>query len=198
MSFSLYPFINSSGQAYSLALFQSECGSSPFEYFKTVSTQGSNCIQCQIRFNHAIRRSFEGHFHCYQFISLSRLYMVPMFSPPGVGYAAAVIAAWLNVYYIIVLAWALFYLFHSFRRILPWSTCDNWWNTGPCRSDYDKVVECQVNSTYNFTSDEFMDQSPAEKLSTMVTVFTNLTNQTGCNFTQVNHTSPVREFWEWV
>ena len=52
------------------------------------------------------------------------------------GYAAAVAAAWLNIFYIVVLAWALFYLFHSFQSPLPWSTCDNWWNTPNCRSEY--------------------------------------------------------------
>ena len=52
------------------------------------------------------------------------------------GYAAAVAAAWLNIFYIVVLAWALFYLFHSFRSPLPWATCDNWWNTDTCRSEY--------------------------------------------------------------
>jgi solute carrier family 6 (neurotransmitter transporter, GABA) member 1 len=57
----------------------------------------------------------------------------------GVGYAAAVMAFWLNTYYIIVLAWGLYYLFHSFSFELPWSTCDNWWNTENCISNYNNV-----------------------------------------------------------
>ncbi|PNJ15438.1 SLC6A13 isoform 5 [Pongo abelii] len=36
----------------------------------------------------------------------------------------------LNVYYIIVLAWALFYLFSSFTIDLPWGGCHHEWNTG--------------------------------------------------------------------
>ena len=52
----------------------------------------------------------------------------------GVGYAAAIMAFWLNTYYIIVLAWALFYLWHSIAVELPWSTCNNWWNTAKCVS----------------------------------------------------------------
>ena len=40
-----------------------------------------------------------------------------------------------NVYYIVVLCWALHYLFSSFTSgELPWSTCDNWWNTEHCIS----------------------------------------------------------------
>uniref|UniRef100_A0A4W5R8L2 Transporter n=1 Tax=Hucho hucho TaxID=62062 RepID=A0A4W5R8L2_9TELE len=49
--------------------------------------------------------------------------MCPMFE--GVGIASQVIVAYLNIYYIVVLAWGLFYLFNSFRNPLPWSTCDN-------------------------------------------------------------------------
>ena len=48
----------------------------------------------------------------------------------GVGYATQVIVALLNFYYIVVLAWAIFYLSHSFTWDLPWASCNNTWNTG--------------------------------------------------------------------
>ncbi|XP_054655839.1 sodium- and chloride-dependent betaine transporter-like isoform X3 [Dunckerocampus dactyliophorus] len=54
----------------------------------------------------------------------------PMFQ--GVGIASLIIVIYLNIYYIVVLAWALFYLFNSFQSPLPWSTCENWWNTDVC------------------------------------------------------------------
>uniref|UniRef100_UPI003AAF3463 sodium- and chloride-dependent GABA transporter 2-like n=1 Tax=Centroberyx gerrardi TaxID=166262 RepID=UPI003AAF3463 len=34
--------------------------------------------------------------------------------------------------YIIILAWALFYLVFSFSAELPWSSCNNFWNTDNC------------------------------------------------------------------
>lgn len=52
----------------------------------------------------------------------------------GIGYASQVIVVLLNFYYIIVLAWALFYLFSSFTIDLPWGSCDHEWNTGGCRA----------------------------------------------------------------
>ena len=36
------------------------------------------------------------------------------------------------VYYNVIVAWTLYYLFMSFRAILPWSTCTNSWNTANC------------------------------------------------------------------
>uniref|UniRef100_A0AAY4EH78 Transporter n=1 Tax=Denticeps clupeoides TaxID=299321 RepID=A0AAY4EH78_9TELE len=51
----------------------------------------------------------------------------PMFE--GIGFASQVIVCYLNIYYIVVLAWGLFYFFSSFRSPLAWTTCSNEWNT---------------------------------------------------------------------
>ncbi|XP_069906108.1 sodium- and chloride-dependent GABA transporter 3 isoform X2 [Oryctolagus cuniculus] len=54
----------------------------------------------------------------------------PLFE--GIGYATQVIEAHLNVYYIIILAWAIFYLSNCFTTELPWATCGHEWNTERC------------------------------------------------------------------
>uniref|UniRef100_A0A8C3T858 Transporter n=1 Tax=Chelydra serpentina TaxID=8475 RepID=A0A8C3T858_CHESE len=71
--------------------------------------------------------------------------LCPLFE--GIGYASQVIVVLLNFYYIIVLAWALFYLFSSFTIDLPWGSCDHEWNTENC-------VEFQkANASLNVTTE---------------------------------------------
>ena len=41
----------------------------------------------------------------------------------GIGWAVTVIAFYTDFYYNVVISWALYYLFASFRKMLPWSQC---------------------------------------------------------------------------
>ncbi|CAL8308363.1 unnamed protein product [Merluccius merluccius] len=54
----------------------------------------------------------------------------PLFG--GLGYASQLMMLHGCVYYIIILAWALFYLASSFQTDLPWVHCNNTWNTDAC------------------------------------------------------------------
>nr|XP_061797462.1 sodium- and chloride-dependent GABA transporter 3-like [Nerophis lumbriciformis] len=50
----------------------------------------------------------------------------------GIGYGGLLILLYTCMTYIMILSWALFYLVFSFTATLPWSTCDNYWNTADC------------------------------------------------------------------
>ncbi|XP_060080599.1 sodium- and chloride-dependent glycine transporter 1-like [Ylistrum balloti] len=68
-----------------------------------------------------------------QFASLSPITIwriCPLFK--GVGYGMVIISGIVCVYYNIIISWTLYYLYHSLRAVLPWSTCNNWWNTEQC------------------------------------------------------------------
>ncbi|KAM9813891.1 solute carrier family 6 member 22, tandem duplicate 2 [Neosynchiropus ocellatus] len=54
----------------------------------------------------------------------------PLFE--GIGYGGQVVVLYIGVYYIIILAWSVLYLFLSFSSELPWANCDNYWNTERC------------------------------------------------------------------
>jgi len=41
----------------------------------------------------------------------------------GIGWAVTIIAFYTDFYYNVVISWGLYYLFASFRRMLPWSHC---------------------------------------------------------------------------
>uniref|UniRef100_A0A8C1RW60 Transporter n=1 Tax=Cyprinus carpio TaxID=7962 RepID=A0A8C1RW60_CYPCA len=78
--------------------------------------------------------------------------LCPIFT--GIGYASIVIVSLLNIYYIVILAWGLYYLFQCFQPELPWASCNNKWNTENCVEDTlrkNKTLWVAAN-TANFTS----------------------------------------------
>ncbi|XP_038219153.1 sodium- and chloride-dependent GABA transporter 1 [Zerene cesonia] len=98
--------------------------------------------------------------------------IAPIFK--GIGYAAAVMSCWMNVYYIVILAWAIFYFFMSMRSDVPWRNCDNYWNTETCVNPYDRK---------NLTCWSSMNMTTYCTLN-------------GKNISKAVLSDPVKEFWE--
>uniref|UniRef100_A0A672QDX3 Transporter n=1 Tax=Sinocyclocheilus grahami TaxID=75366 RepID=A0A672QDX3_SINGR len=70
-----------------------------------------------------------GQFHRSGCISIWK-HICPIFK--GIGFAICIIALYIAFYYNTIMAWALYYLLSSFRATLPWTTCNNKWNTPNC------------------------------------------------------------------
>ncbi|XP_037950523.1 sodium- and chloride-dependent GABA transporter 1-like [Teleopsis dalmanni] len=101
--------------------------------------------------------------------------IAPIFK--GIGYAAAVMSCWMNVYYIVILAWAVFYFFMSMRADVPWRTCNNYWNTLNCVNPYErKDLMCW---------EKFINGTTKKICSLAAT-----------NVSASDLTDPVKEFWE--
>uniref|UniRef100_H2ZAG4 Transporter n=1 Tax=Ciona savignyi TaxID=51511 RepID=H2ZAG4_CIOSA len=60
----------------------------------------------------------------------------------GYGYACIVMTMMSIVPYMLVMAWGVIYLYHSFTsNDLPWTVCDNQWNTQSCISYKHSLVQ---------------------------------------------------------
>lgn len=57
--------------------------------------------------------------------------LVPLFK--GVGFQVVCIAFYVDFFYNVILAWSLRFFFASFTTDLPWTNCNNEWNTVNCR-----------------------------------------------------------------
>ncbi|XP_062570938.1 sodium- and chloride-dependent glycine transporter 1-like [Saccostrea cucullata] len=96
-----------------------------------------------------------------QFASLSPITVwkiSPLFK--GVGYGMVIISGIVCVYYNIIITWTIYFLYHSFKAVLPWSTCDNKWNTENCYIRGESILpNATINATlgYNATDVNITD-----------------------------------------
>ncbi|KAI0226297.1 Sodium-dependent serotonin transporter [Lamellibrachia satsuma] len=84
----------------------------------------------------------------------------PMFK--GIGFGICVIASYVAMYYNTVIAWSVYFLISSFDRRLPWSHCNNTWNTPSCVS----IAEARLNATahmiHSTPAEEFFERAVLE------------------------------------
>lgn len=93
-------------------------------------------------------------------------------------------AFWLNSFYIVVLAWAMYYMYSSFAWDVPWRTCSNYWNTPVCRTNED--IRSAVNYCKRLMSGEPSSASDQAAFSGA---------DIQCPFNATMLRSPVEEFW---
>ena len=104
----------------------------------------------------------------------------------GIGYGMVLISGIVCIYYNIIIAWTLYYLFTSFQRVLPWSTCDNSWNTDACASR-SRNGSISGNLTANWTRADNVTGYQADRDWDTENITMSLKKKT-----------PSEEFWQWV
>ncbi|XP_076344345.1 sodium- and chloride-dependent GABA transporter 1-like isoform X2 [Tachypleus tridentatus] len=70
----------------------------------------------------------------------------------GIGFASMTMIGLCNIYYIVLIAYTLYYLINSFQRHLPWERCGNVWNSKNCFAVGDNITKLAArNLTLNET-----------------------------------------------
>ncbi|KAL8577398.1 hypothetical protein ACOMHN_060220 [Nucella lapillus] len=106
----------------------------------------------------------------------------PLFQ--GIGFATTIIVFLLNCEYNIILTWAFYYVFSSFNSVLPWSHCNNDWNTVNCTT-FDRLSDTSGDRAYNLTA--AASNISAIALGDIADVTANMSRPV---------MDPVTEFWE--
>ena len=65
----------------------------------------------------------------------------------GIGYGSLLVVCYITLYYTTIISYSVFYLFASFKNTLPWSSCNNTWNTLNCKENkrFTNSTEYQMN-----------------------------------------------------
>jgi len=111
----------------------------------------------------------------------------PLFS--GVGVGMVLLALLLSSYYSVVMAWAMLYLGFSFSPSLPWTHCNNLWNTPSCRPARD------VSSVWNVTMSTVGYRNESEDAQSMSLV-NDLQVDDVTNVSSAVGTTPGQEFFD--
>jgi SNF family Na+-dependent transporter len=79
--------------------------------------------------------------------------------PPlkGIGYAMLIINLYVLSYYNTIIAWSVHYCLASFRAIVPWSYCNNPWNTDNCYSLHQSQTQNRTLNTTNSSANEYFE-----------------------------------------
>jgi SNF family Na+-dependent transporter len=103
--------------------------------------------------------------------------LTPLFK--GIGFANLIIVFFGNVYYEVILAWTLRYLYDSFSFDLPWKYCSNNWNT-----------KCCTESLLYGTAEN------AKNLSKVLMIYVSYGNESSTLKTCAKLVDPITEYWE--
>ncbi|CAF0833794.1 unnamed protein product [Adineta steineri] len=80
--------------------------------------------------------------------------------PPlkGIGYSMLIINLYVLSYYNTIIAWSVHYCIASFRAVVPWTLCNNKWNTQSCYSLHDNTSLNMTNNASHSSTDEYYER----------------------------------------
>ena len=123
----------------------------------------------------------------------------------GLGYAVVLIAFYTDFFYNIIIAWALYYFFASFTSDLPWTSCNNSWNTPDCydghmRSSPANLQHYIESTTYNDSlarvlSDRDIEDVADQVVNSVTVAAGNWSNSTNVTV-QEKRISPALEYFQ--
>ena len=89
----------------------------------------------------------------------------------------AVLSLIVGIYYNVVMAYTLYYMFASWQSVLPWTTCDSEWAVN------DNTTQCYERSA------DYIPPTPCKEL-----IEKNITNLTAC--TNATYQTSMEQYWE--
>ena len=116
--------------------------------------------------------------------------LTPLFK--GIGFANLIIVFFGNVYYEVILAWTLRYLYDSFSFDLPWKYCSNKWNTHCCSESLLYGTGAKSKSTVAAT---LTSNATTSILASKSEIF-NRSSSSGLMGNCSKHIDPITEYWE--
>jgi solute carrier family 6 amino acid transporter-like protein 5/7/9/14 len=118
----------------------------------------------------------------------------PLFQGIGIGYT--VLNALVCIYYNVIIAMSLYYIFGSFTSSLPWATCGNAWNTVTCSDVIASSRHQNDSSIFNYTVTP--NDVTNSAVSLVTSSMTSYINTTVNSSTPVRRTSPTDEYFRYA
>nr|KAG5686855.1 hypothetical protein BaRGS_003545 [Batillaria attramentaria] len=108
----------------------------------------------------------------------------PLFQ--GVGWAMFVVSVLIAIYYNMIIAWTLYYLFASFAETLPWSICGPWSSEG-CFEDRAGISNCTHHGGVWYNDTCVTNSSVGPDLFLQIQNITNMS--------EISHHSPSDDYF---